>query len=67
MSLLLDLWIEIEERIQAGLELFLDILFAAFKHVHSHVSFAAVFQLYGCVAHFRHIVGGQQAHSIHQR
>ena len=41
-ELVLNLWIEIEESLQARLQLFLNVLLAAFEHVHGDVRFAAV-------------------------
>src|SRR5450432_2641184 len=58
--------IEIEKCVQAGLELLLDLILAALKHMHGDVRLAAVFQLQGCVLNFGDFFGGEEAESVNQ-
>src|SRR5450755_4595867 len=62
----LDLRVEIEERLQAGLQLLLDFFFAAFEDMHGDVRLASILQFEGCVADFRDFVRGQQPHAINE-
>jgi hypothetical protein len=59
--------IKIKERFQAGPQLLLNFIFAAFEHVHCDVRRASILQLYGRFAYFHDFIGGQQSHAVHQR
>src|SRR5579863_3175345 len=59
--------VEIEKSIEAGLELLLDLLFAAFEYVHGDVRLASIFQLQGCIGHFGDFFRGQKPQPVNQR
>ena len=61
-----NLRIEIEERLQAGLQLLFNFILTAFEQVHGHVSLATVLELEGCVSNFGDFLGGQQPQSIYK-
>lgn len=63
----LNLWIEIEESVDAHTKLGLDLLSAALEHMHSDMRFIAILQRDRCIAHCRDFICGQQPHSVNQR
>ncbi len=62
----LDLGVEIEEGVEAQLQLVFDGFAASFEDVHGYVSFVAVFELDGSIADLGDLIGGQQTHAIDQ-
>jgi hypothetical protein len=56
---LLNLRVEIEESLEAGFQLLLDVFLAAFEHVHGHVRVAAIFQFDRGFAHLLDFFQGQ--------
>ena len=62
----LDLRIEVEERVDAQPQLRLDLLAAAFQHMHRDVSLVAVLQRYGRLAHLCYLVRREQPHTVNQ-
>ncbi len=60
----LDFRIEIEEGVEAGSELLLDLFFAAFKHVHGDVRLATVVQLQRGIADFFHLFRGEEPEPV---
>jgi hypothetical protein len=61
-----DLWIEVENGLQARLELFFDFVFAAFESVHRDVCIPPIFQLDLRLAYLLDLIRGKQAQAIHQ-
>jgi hypothetical protein len=61
-----DFWIKIEEGVEAGLQLLLDLVFAAFESVHGHVRLMAVVEFQCCIANFGEFVGRKQPQSVNQ-
>jgi hypothetical protein len=57
--------IEVEERFDAEPQLRLDLLAAAFEHMHRHPGLIAVLQLHRSFAHACQFIRRQQPHSIH--
>ncbi len=62
----LDLRIKVEEGLNAVAQLRLNTLPAAFQDVHRHLRLVTVLQRHRGRLHTRHLIGGQQTHSIHQ-
>ena len=60
-----DFRIEVEERIQAALELRLNLLARALNGVHGHVRLMAVGQFQGRILDFGNLALGQQPQSVH--
>jgi len=56
---MLNFRVEVEEGLQARLQLLLDFFLAAFEHVHGDVGFASVLELESCVADFGDFFGWQ--------
>ena len=65
-SLLLDLRVKIEERLQAGAQLLLDFFFAAFEYVHRDVSLTPADKFYRSLPYLGHVFRRQQPHSVNQ-
>lgn len=63
----LDLGIEIEERLQTGTKLLLDLLFTALENVHGNVRLSSIRKFHWCLADLDHVFGGKQPHAIDQR
>src|SRR5258708_15914085 len=61
----LNLRVEVEERVQAHLELCLNLLAAAFKHMHRHMGLIALLQGYCRIAHHCYLVRPSHPHSRH--
>jgi len=61
-----NLRIEIEEGLQAGLQLFFNFIFAAFEDVHGHVSLTAILEFESCVTNFCNFFRRQQPQSINK-
>lgn len=61
-----DLRIKVEKRIEALLQLRLDLLARALQHVHRHMRLVPVRQLERSVVNLRHFALRQQPHSIHK-
>jgi hypothetical protein len=61
-----DFGIKIEERVQAGFELLLDLLPASFEHVHGDVRLASVLQLQSGVVNFRDFLRRKQPQPVNQ-
>lgn len=62
-----NLRVEIEECFETCLQLFLNLILAAFEHMHSDVRLAAIFEFYGRIPQFSNLLRGQQPQSINQR
>src|ERR1700739_1784680 len=67
LSLGLDLGIEIEERLQTGTKLLLDLLFTALEQVHRDVRLASIREFHRSLADLDHVFGGKQPHAVDQR
>ena len=52
----LNFRVEVKKSIEARLELLLDLLLAAFEHVHRDVRLVAIVQFQGCVAHLGNFI-----------
>jgi hypothetical protein len=63
----LDLGIQIEERLQAGTKLLLDLLFTALEDVHGDVCLSSIRKFHWSLADLDHVFGGQQPHAVNQR
>ena len=63
----LDLGIEIEERLQTGPQLLLDLLFTALEDVHGDVRLSSISELHWSLADLDHIFRGKQPHAVDQR
>jgi len=59
-----DLWIEAEKRVQAALQLGLDLLARALDQVHGHVGLVAGRQLEGGILDFRYLAFGKQSKAV---
>jgi len=58
--------IEVEKGRQTGLELLLDLVFAALENVHGDVRIPPILQFDRRRANLRHLIGGQQTQTVHQ-
>jgi hypothetical protein len=63
----LDLGIEIEERLQTGTKLLLDLLFTALEDVHGDVRLSSICEFHWSLADLDHVFGGKQPHAVDQR
>jgi hypothetical protein len=54
-----DFGIKVEERIQAALQLFFDLLFAAFQDVHGNARLVPILELEGRISYFSNFLGRQ--------
>ena len=59
-----DLWIEIEERVQASLQLGFNLFPRPLNHVHGHMCLVPVCQLEGCILDFSHFAFRQEPESV---
>jgi len=62
----LDLGIEIEERLQTGTKLLLNLLFTALEDVHGDVRLSSIREFHWSLADLDHIFGGKQPHAVDQ-
>ena len=58
--------IEVEEGVEAALELVFDLLAGALDGVHGNVRLVSIGQLEGCVVDFCDLALGEQTHSVDQ-
>jgi len=66
-SSLLDFGIEIEERLQTGTKLLLDLLFTALEDVHGDVRLSSIREFHWSLADLDDIFRGKQPHAVNQR
>jgi len=62
----LNFGVEVEESVQAVLQLGLNAFAAAFKHMHCYLSFVTIFEGNCCGLNAFDLIGGQQTHSVDQ-
>jgi hypothetical protein len=62
----LDFWVEVEECIEAALELGFDLRAGALDHVHGHMSLVAVGQLQRCVFNPGDFALGKESQTVDQ-
>jgi len=62
----LYLWIDVEKGRETGLELPLDLVFAALENVHGDVRIPPIFQFDRRRANLHDLIGGQQTQTVHQ-